>query len=51
MNELVYVMVNMRLTKKETKKREPFEFIDGQYDILNNYDFGLFLFQLGREGE
>ncbi|AES59328.1 hypothetical protein MTR_1g018150 [Medicago truncatula] len=28
MNDLVYVIANVRLTRKETRKREPFEFVD-----------------------
>ena len=32
MNDLVYVMANMRLTRRETRKREPFEFVDIESD-------------------
>ncbi|CAM8913918.1 unnamed protein product [Rhodiola kirilowii] len=32
MNDLVYVMANMKLTKKETRKKEPLEFIDIESD-------------------
>jgi hypothetical protein len=32
MNDLVYVMANMRLTKKEIRKKEPLEFVDIESD-------------------
>ncbi|CAM8979427.1 unnamed protein product [Rhodiola kirilowii] len=32
MNDLVYVMANMKLIKKETRKKEPLEFIDIESD-------------------
>ncbi|CAK8578909.1 unnamed protein product [Lathyrus sativus] len=32
MNNLVYVMVNMRLTKKETRNEKPLEFVDIEFD-------------------
>ncbi|KAL9662591.1 hypothetical protein QQ045_027424 [Rhodiola kirilowii] len=32
MNDLVYMMVNMKLTKKEIQKKEPLEFIDIESD-------------------
>lgn len=43
MNDLVYVMANMRLTRKETRKREPFEFVDIESDdeFLTSSTIGL----------
>jgi hypothetical protein len=32
MNDLVYVMTNLKLTKKETRNREPLEFVDIESD-------------------